>query len=60
MQAADAEALAVDFSIEGGEGRQDEIEETKQVTHVEGDQLHDGLRGQQPRRPRHGAADGLE
>lgn len=60
MQAADAEALAVYLAVEGGEGGQDQVEEPEKVTHIKSDQLHDRLRGQQPRRSRHRAADGLE
>lgn len=48
VQAADAEALAVHLSVEGREGRQDQVEEAEQVAHVHGDDLHDGLGGQQP------------
>lgn len=59
VEAADADGFVVDALPEAGEGGEDEVEDAVEVGHVDGEDLHDGLRGQQAEGPHQGAAEGV-
>lgn len=47
VEAADADGFVVDGLPEAGEGGEDEVEDSVEVGHVDGEDLHDGLRAEE-------------
>jgi hypothetical protein len=59
VEAADADGFVVDALPEAGEGGEDEVEDAVEVRHVDGEDLHNGLRGQEAEGPHEGASEGV-